>query len=297
MVKYSRCLFPNDPSRMILDNVDELICQNLTEHLQTDIDGSIEFSLNTITVQSLEKYLKTLYMPPLDIDQISSVWDQILPNPKTKDNVIEEVWEIARKATIIPFSIFTTMFHQCFAEHRFLESTLELLQQFHLQVKSIALDYKVFPGDQSKFSLNCLCCGKKITPTELIGKVLFMAPIAISHHLKILSSIPPVNDSWLIFKNMPVLFTSTHKKSASKTLFDNAIYEIAEDDVDELFHSKNRCTNHDCRIGEYFFCEAIKVDLAESEDKRKKNISRKRRISFQAHSQALCVCFAHYLKI
>jgi hypothetical protein len=117
----------------------------------------------TITIQLLEKYLKTFYTPPLGIDQISSIWDQILPNPKGRDNVIEEAWEIARKSTIIPFSIFSTMFHQCFVEHRFLESTLELLQQFHLQVESIALDYKVFPGDQSKFSLNCLCCGKKIT--------------------------------------------------------------------------------------------------------------------------------------
>ncbi len=112
------------------------------------------------------------------------------------------------------------------------------------------LDDKVFPGDQSKFSLICLCCGKKITPTELIGKLLFMAPMAICHHLKILSSIPPVNDVPLIFKNMPVLFTSTKKYSTSKKLFDNAIYEIAEDDADELFHSKNSCTNHDCRIGE-----------------------------------------------
>jgi hypothetical protein len=107
---------------------------------------------------------------------------------------------------------------------------LDLLQQFYFQVKSIALDYKVFPGDQSKFSLNCLHCGKKITPTKLIGKVLFMAPMAIFHHLKILSSIPPVNDSSLIFKNMPVLFTSTKNYSASKTLFDEAIYEIAEDE-------------------------------------------------------------------
>ena len=97
---------------------------------------------------------------------------------------------------------------------------------------------KVFPGDQSKFSLNCLCCGKKITPTELIGKLLFLAPMAISHHLKILSSIPSVNDSSLIFKNMPVLFTSTKNYSASKTLFDDAVHEIAEDNADELFHSK-----------------------------------------------------------
>jgi hypothetical protein len=83
--------------------------------------------------------------------------------------------------------------------------------------------------------------------------------MAISHHLKILPSIPSVNDSCLIFKNMPVFFTSTKNYSASKALFDNAIYEIAEDDTDELFHSKNSCLNHDCRIGEYCFCEAIKL--------------------------------------
>ncbi len=56
---------------MISDNVDELFRQNLTEFLQPDIDGSIDFLLNAITIQSLEKYLKTSYMPPLNIDQIS----------------------------------------------------------------------------------------------------------------------------------------------------------------------------------------------------------------------------------
>jgi hypothetical protein len=101
--------------------------------------------------------------------------------------------------------------------------------------------------------------------------------MAISHHLKTLSSIPSDNDSCLIFNNMAVLFTSTKKYSASKILFDNAIYEIAEDDADELFHSKNSCTSHDCRIGEYCFCEAIKVDLAESEDKHQKNHSQKKK--------------------
>jgi hypothetical protein len=60
------------------------------------------------------------------------------------------------------------------------------------------------------------------------------------------------------------------KYSASKSLFDDTIYEIAEDDAEELFHSENICTNRNCRIGEYCFCDAIKVDLAESEDKRKK---------------------------
>jgi hypothetical protein len=65
-----------------MNNVDELFCQNMTELLQTDIDGSVDFFLNAITIESLEKFLKTFYMPPLDIEQISSIWDQHLPNKK-----------------------------------------------------------------------------------------------------------------------------------------------------------------------------------------------------------------------
>ncbi len=107
-----------------MNNVNELLHQNMTEVFQTDIDGSVHFSLNAITIESLEKYLKTFYTPPLDIDQISSIWDQLLPNQKSMDTVAKEVWELASKATIIPFSIFTSMFHQRFMEHRFLESTL-----------------------------------------------------------------------------------------------------------------------------------------------------------------------------
>jgi hypothetical protein len=72
------------------NNVDDLFRQNMTEFLQTDIDGSVNFSLNAITIQSLEKYLKNFYTPPLDIDQISSIWDQILCNPKTMVTVAEE---------------------------------------------------------------------------------------------------------------------------------------------------------------------------------------------------------------
>ncbi len=89
-----------------------------------------------------------------------------------------------------------------------------------------------------------------MTPSESIGKILFIAPMAICHQLKLLSSIPADNDSLSIFKNMPVLFTSAKKYSASKTLFDESIYKTAGDDADVLFYSKNSCTSHDHRIGE-----------------------------------------------
>ncbi len=51
----------------------------MTEFLQTDIDGSLDFLLNQINIESLEKYLKTFYKLQLDVEHISSIWDQFLP--------------------------------------------------------------------------------------------------------------------------------------------------------------------------------------------------------------------------
>ena len=81
-----------------------------------------------------------------------------------------------------------------------------------------------------------------------------------------------------------------HKKySASKHSFDNAIYKTAGDEADELFHSKNSCTYHNLRIGEYCFCEAMRVDFAESEDKCQKNHTQKKNDQFFKHF------FKHYV--
>ncbi len=111
-----------------------------------------------------------------------------------------------------------------------------------------------------------------------------MAPMAICHHLKMLPSVSLVNEPTLK-KKMPVLFTSVENYFASKSAFDNAIDKSAGDEADELFHSKNSCTYQDLRIGEYCFCEAMKVDLAESEDKHqtKSNLSTKNQKHYFKH--------------
>jgi hypothetical protein len=206
------------------------------------------------------------------------------------DIVTDDVWGFATTATIIPFSIFTSMFHQCFKKYRFLESTLELIQQFYLQTDSIAQDYKLFSGDLLKFYLKCLRCEKRITPFEILGKILFMAQMAISHHLKILLSVSVVNDSPMIFKNMPVLFTMARNYSASEESFDESFFETAGDDK-VLFFSKNICTSHDSRIGEYSFCEAVKVDVAESEVKYCKNQLSSRKNQISSTVSLLCISF------
>jgi hypothetical protein len=59
-----------------------------------------------------------------------------LENKETTKIVWEKISKIATLATGIPFSIFTTMMCQHFGKLKFLESTLELLQQFKLQMIS-----------------------------------------------------------------------------------------------------------------------------------------------------------------
>ncbi len=110
-----------------------------------------------------------------------------------------------------------------------------------------------------------------------------------------LASVSFVNEPTFLFRKMPVLFTSIENYFDSKSAFDNAIYKSAGDEADELFHSKNSCTYQDLRIGEYCFCEAMKVDLAESEDKRKKNHVRERKIksTFSSTMYLLCSLFEH----
>jgi hypothetical protein len=62
--------------------------------------------------------------------------------------------------------------------------------------------------------------------------------MAISYHLKILSSVSVVNNSPSIFKNMPVLFTSARNYSASEKSFEKPICKTAGDDKGVYFSQK-----------------------------------------------------------
>jgi hypothetical protein len=120
----------------------------------------------------------------------------------------------------------------------FLESTLELLQQFYIQVESVDQDCKVFPGDQSTFSLKCCCCGKRITSKETPANLLLMAPIAICYHLKMLPASSIVNEPPSSFRKLPVLFTSKENYFESKCAFEIAIYKIAGDETKMNFSTQ-----------------------------------------------------------
>jgi hypothetical protein len=89
---------------------------------------------------------------------------------------------IALFATQIPLSIFTNSFKQRFEKHSMLESMLEILQQFCIQMEMQSDEFHLFAGDLSTYMLRCKRCGRHVTLHGSIGDTLFYAPAAMLYH-------------------------------------------------------------------------------------------------------------------
>jgi hypothetical protein len=107
---------------------------------------------------------------------------QFFNTAEKKAQIFKRLLEIAVSATTIPLSIFTNVFHQRFSKHDYLESTLEILQQFYIKMHLDHKHYCVIPGDLCKYTLKCVRCDSSITPPGTIGETLYHAPVAILRH-------------------------------------------------------------------------------------------------------------------
>ncbi len=65
---------------------------------------------------------------------------------ESKDYFITEIACIALLAAQIPLSIFTNLFNQRFEKHSMLESMLEMLQKFYIQVETQSEEFHLFGG-------------------------------------------------------------------------------------------------------------------------------------------------------
>ncbi len=63
-----------------------------------------------------------------------------------------------------------------------LESTLDILQQFYIQVEKQSDEYHLFVGDLATYMLWCKRCGQCVTHHGSIGDTLFYAPAAMLCH-------------------------------------------------------------------------------------------------------------------
>jgi hypothetical protein len=63
-----------------------------------------------------------------------------------------------------------------------LESTLEILQHFYIQMESEPDVLYLFTGDLSMYMLWCKRCGQRVTLHGSIGETPFHAPAAMLYH-------------------------------------------------------------------------------------------------------------------
>ena len=116
------------------------------------------------------------------------MFDQHVWNEISKHPLIVEVVEIELSATQISLSIFTNLFHQRFENHSMLESTLEILQHFYIQMVTEPEDILLFPGDLSLDTLRCIRCDQHATLGGSIGETLLHAPTAMLYHWNMIQS-------------------------------------------------------------------------------------------------------------
>jgi hypothetical protein len=125
----------------------------LIEFIHTDVDGNLSFTLNPLTASKLDHFLLTLPEGLSETANEDEVFDHYMWNEKRKHCLIDKIVEIALSATQIPLSTFTNLFHNRFQKHSMLESMLEILQQFYIQMETEPHDFLLFPGDSSLYMM------------------------------------------------------------------------------------------------------------------------------------------------
>jgi hypothetical protein len=125
--------------------------------------------------------------------------------------------DIALLATQIPLFIFTNLFKQRFEKHSMLESMLEILQQFYIQMETQSEEFHLFGGDLSTYMLRCKRCGQRVTLHGSIGEILYHAPAAMLYHWNMVEP----HDEQIHRESMlmPLLFTSSENYVRSSKSF------------------------------------------------------------------------------
>jgi hypothetical protein len=169
---------------------------------------------------------------------------------KHKHCFIDEIVAIALSATQILLSIFTNLFHKRFEKHSILESLLEILKQFYIQMEIEPDDFHLFPGDSSVYTLRCMRCCKPVTVAGSIGDTLLHEPTAMLYHWNMIQFHDKRNhrESMML---MPLLFTSYVNYLRSPKSFQEGL----------KFGCQKPTKN-----GQFMFYEAVKNDLANSKE-------------------------------
>jgi hypothetical protein len=228
----------------------------LREFLRVDLVGNISNNLDVSTKSKLNEYLQSLFKGS-ETETREKTFDGYMKTAEKKEAIIKRVREIAVSATSIPLSIFTNLFHQRFSKHVFLEATLEILQQFSIQMNSDHEKYCVIPGDLCKYTLKCVRCDTSITTPGTIGETLYHAPSAILRHWEMIDHhdhpINPPGDFDL--SHVPLLFSGMDTYVRGQALFEATLMNIGDNDRDGMFCSRK----NGAKKGEHQFVKRLNL--------------------------------------
>ncbi len=215
----------------------------------------MNFQMKLHLQAEINLYLSSIFPKDMSRPQRPIYFDQFLA---TRTKPVSEMFSFlakkANKATVLPFMIFTNMFHQKFPKHRLLESTLELLQQFYIAIEGCVYTYKLFPSNQYLLCIKCMRCHNCVSSkNQGIAELLLNAPTAILQHLESLDT----HDDNLDVQPMslPLMYSSDKAYHASTHSFKESLYRN-----NDVLHGPYFCTN--VHNGEFKFCEAVKVDVS-----------------------------------
>ena len=211
---------------------------DLEHNISKTIDGSTKSKVD---------YLSSLFEGSETATR-ENPFEEYVKTAEKKEIIIKRVREIAVSATTIPLSIFTNIFHQRFSKHVYLESTLEILQQFYIAMNSDNERYCVIPGDLCNYTLKCVRCHRSITSPGTIGETLYHAPIAMLCHWDMIANNNPSGDFGIT--HVPLLCSGMDSFESAQASFQETNKNVDEPCIS--LEKKNE-------IG---FCEAVKVDVS-----------------------------------
>ena len=111
-------------------------CSCLLSFLCIDFDGLLGFQLNPDVIVQLRKTVNQHIPTNILKSEKLEVFTRFMHGDKSKfKELYTKIGNISVKATVLPLSALTNLFHQRFSKHRYLELTLEILQQFYISME------------------------------------------------------------------------------------------------------------------------------------------------------------------
>jgi hypothetical protein len=148
--------------------------------LQTDPGNAVSFGIDASINWRINDFLNNIFRSFTKGNFFNQIWEE------NTRSVASNIGDIAKEAMN-----FTNLFHYRLKKKSYLESTLELLQQFYIQLDDLSIEYCLYVGDLHlrKYCLHCTRCHREITTPDHIFHILEIAPMAMLWHLGMASDL------------------------------------------------------------------------------------------------------------